>query len=91
MFKMGRLMATNGIVIKMDESPKFEEFVRKSINRFINQDWGEISQDDKNLNDSAVKNKDDMILGAYEEDNTRIFIKTEWDRSVTTILFPDEY
>lgn len=91
MFKMGRLMATNRITRHMDASPKFEEFVRKSINRFINHDWGDISQDDKNLNDSAVKKRDDMILASYEEDDTRIFIKTEWDRSVTTILFPDEY
>ena len=31
------------------------------------------------------------ILSAYTIHNRVFWIITEWDRSVTTILFPDEY
>lgn len=39
------------------------------------------------LNDDAVKSGDDRIVAKYDN----IFIITEWDRSVTTILFLEEY
>jgi hypothetical protein len=43
------------------------------------------------MNDQAVKNGDDRIMGVYPTDEGDIWIITEWDRSVTTILFPSEY
>ena len=48
----------------------------------------------KDQNDNAVKNGDDRILAAYKNSGPKawkIWIITEWDRSYTTILFPDEY
>ena len=33
----------------------------------------------------------DSLFSVYDIDGTEIFIITEIDRSVTTILFPDEY
>ncbi len=48
----------------------------------------------KDQNDAAVKNGNDRILAAYKNSGPKawkIWIITEWDRSYTTILFPDEY
>jgi hypothetical protein len=45
---------------------------------------------DKELNDLAVKTGE-RILEAYETSKGKIWIITEWDRSATTILFPNEY
>jgi hypothetical protein len=45
-------------------------------------------------NDDAVKSGEDRILAAYihpSHPEWKIWIITEWDRSVTTILFPSEY
>ena len=45
-------------------------------------------------NDNAVANGDDRILAAYKKKDGKawkIWIITEWDRSATTVLFPDEY
>lgn len=39
---------------------------------------------------AAIKDND-RILAVYKYENTTIWIITECDRSVTTILFPSEY
>jgi hypothetical protein len=54
-------------------------------------DWGMVCPFDWNENDEAL-NAGDRILSAYESSTgVKIWIITEWDRSVTTILLPDEY
>lgn len=43
------------------------------------------------MNDDAVKNGDDRIFARYNNEEGDIYIITEWNREVTTILFPSEY
>lgn len=43
------------------------------------------------MNDDAVKNSDDRIFARYNNEEGDIYIITEWNREVTTILFPSEY
>lgn len=55
-------------------------------------DWGELGEEDTIANDLAVL--DGMrVLSAYRltPTNVKIWIITEWDRSVSTILLPSEY
>ena len=53
--------------------------------------WGEVCKEDKELNDWAVENSE-RILSAYRtKTDVRIWVITEWDRSVTTILLPEDY
>lgn len=42
------------------------------------------------MNDAAVRNGE-RLLSSYQAAGQKVFIITEWDRSVTTILFADEY
>ena len=93
-FSMGQLILTKGIADQIEESKDFTVFVKKSLRRYITCDWGELDEDDKKLNDAALKNNDDRILAAYippEHPEWKIWIITEWDHSATTILFPREY
>ena len=48
-------------------------------------------EEDKQMNDEAIKSGNDRILAAYETSKGNIYIITEHDRSATTILFADEY
>lgn len=52
--------------------------------------WGDLSEEDKQNNEIALE-KGERILSSYEIDYGRIWIITEYDRTATTILFPDEY
>ena len=63
------------------------------ITRHVTGDWGNIPPEDQNANKNAVKNGDDRVLSAYllPPDNTKVWVITEWDRSITTILLPEEY
>ena len=85
-----------------EQGYKFREFVNKSLERFLNGDWGEMdSEDDKKQNDAALKawkeddqNNFNRILASYNTDlveEGKIWIIEEWDRSVITILFPSDY
>lgn len=86
-FKTGQIVITKGIANYVAEDHPFYEFILSSLKRYISCDWGDICDEDKQMNNSAVKNNDDRIVARYNN----IYIITECDRSVTTILFTDEY
>ena len=92
-FELGRLVATAGVSREIKLDATFDIFVRISLGRYTKGDWGDMSSDDKSLNDKAVHEGDLRIFGAYicESTKEKIWIITEADRSCTTILFPDEY
>jgi hypothetical protein len=63
-----------------------------ALERHRNGDWGDLDKGDKTVNDEALATGEDRILSAYNDSNgTRFWIITEWDRSVTTILLPEDY
>lgn len=93
MFELGMTVVTRGVGDLMNENRSFARFVGASLVRYANGDWGNLCDDDKLRNEIALR-EGERLLGAYEHDeheDWKIWIITEWDRSVTTILFPDEY
>lgn len=59
--------------------------------RHGNGDWGDVCKEDWKSNDDALKTGE-RLLSAYKlPDGKRIWIITEWNRSVTTLLFPEDY
>ena len=70
-------------------------FLAYCLKRHMTGNWGNVDKEDWETNDDALATGG-RILSAYilDEDkpqSTRIWIITEADRSVTTILTPDEY
>lgn len=90
-FQLGQTVVTRGINERIANDIEFAKFITRSFARYIKCDWGELCEEDKAMNDSAVRNNDDRILAKYSFNGEDIYIITEWDRSVTTILFTDEY
>lgn len=92
-FKLGRVVSTRNITNKKHDNIKFRNFVDRSFKRYVSCDWGDVNEADKKRNDNAVNSGDSRIFAAYINQNTgdKIWIITEADRSVTTILFPSEY
>ena len=91
---LGQIVSTPGALsalAKTGESPN--QFLR----RHQRGDWGDLCDDDRKLNDAAVAHegdvdKQDRVLSAYKlKDGTKIWIISEYDRSVTTILLPSDY
>jgi hypothetical protein len=68
------------------------------LKRHRSGDWGEMSEDDKEANDQAIafEGGDDpemrsRVMSSYTVGDGTVWIITEWDRSVTTILLPSDY
>lgn len=84
--KLGKLVATPGAIEEVNQVE-----MRKAIIRHQNGDWGNVCEEDKQANDEAAE-QEDRILSSYKTENgTKFWIITEADRSVTTILLPEEY
>ncbi len=89
-FELGQLVLTAGVADIMETDGIFAAFVQLSLGRFQNEDWGDICDEDKEVNEDALVNTG-RLIGVYKNPNhPTIWIITEADRSVTTILFPEE-
>lgn len=88
-FELGKIVITAGVDAQMKADKGFDTFVKCSLGRFKKGDWGVLCDEDKAEADRAVTDGQ-MVMGAYKRGDFEIWIMTEWDRSVTTILFPHE-
>ncbi len=87
-FKLGTIVATRGVMehVKDDAGILFPYIARHATG-----DWGEICDEDKEVNAGALEHGMRLMSIYRLPDGEKIWIITEWDRSVTTVLFPHEY
>jgi hypothetical protein len=87
LFDTGRMVATAGATGAFAAAG---EQAGSYILRHVTGDWGDLCDDDKELNDDALRDGD-RLLSAYRlGTGVKVWIITEGDRSVTTILLPSE-
>ena len=68
------------------EQPPIELLVRH-----VTGDWGELPDEDREENERSV-DQGLRVFSAYRlQTGVKVWVITEWDRSVTTILLPEEY
>ena len=87
-FDLGNVVATPGALRALEESAQLpHEFLL----RHLQGDWGEVDKEDWAANDWSVDNEA-RIISAYTTNlGVKIWVISEQDRSVTTILIPSEY
>ena len=89
-FEPGALMMTHGVHTLIEQG---HLNVHSYLNRHLAGDWGEICDEDKLSNQQALQ-YGERLFSAYEIEaagETKLWIITERDRSVTTLLLPSEY
>ena len=88
LFPTGRMVATSGALALLEQINKSPlEFV----SRHLRGDWGDLCQEDKTENELSLK-YGFRLMSSYEVTKTeKLWIITEADRSVTTLLLPEEY
>jgi len=90
-FPMGRIVLTRGVYEWATVNGGFYHFVNTCLKRHSKGDWGNLCPEDKEQNELAL-NDGSRLFSAYQHHRLpEIWIITEADRSVTTVLFPDEY
>jgi hypothetical protein len=85
-FSAGQLVITPGAL----ESVPCEDFV-KALQHHVSGDWGDVCPEDREENDRSVREGGRLLSAYVTGSGTRFWLITEGDRSVTTILLPDEY
>jgi hypothetical protein len=87
-FSLGQVVATPGALALLEESG---ENAAAFLSRHVRGDYGEICDEDCQLNDQAIMDGS-RVLSAYRTSKgDRLWIITEADRSSTCLLRPDEY
>ena len=88
LFPPGQIVATPGALRLLEETNKSPlEF----LSRHLRGDWGDLSQKDKIENELSLK-KGLRLMSSYPiTDREKLWIITEADRAVTTLLLTEEY
>ncbi len=85
-FPLGRIVAT---ACAIQELPP--EDIRRALYRHVSGDWGSLDESDREQNEIALKDKGRLFSVYHTEDGVRFYVITEHDRSVTTVLLPEDY
>lgn len=94
--QLGQVVCTMSINELIATDSNFNQFVINSLRRHTSCDWGDLCDEDNAANDLALQGKGRLVSsynipGTVMTDHKKVWIITEWDRSATTILFPNEY
>ena len=81
---------TKSINAAMKDDPDFAIELLLIIKRYWQKDWGDITDEDNERNDKALKSKE-RIIASYNTSKGKIYIITDAGHQVTTILFASEY
>jgi hypothetical protein len=85
-FEFGQLYATPNA---LNQIPNDE--IQTALTRHSRGDWGDVCEEDSAANDQALV-KERRLLSAYNTPGgVKFWIITEADRSVTTVLLPEDY
>ena len=85
-FAMGRVVITAHAQGVLDPQE-----VQSAIVRHATGDWGDVCREDRLANERGLKDEDRLFSVYHAENSRKFWIITEWDRSVTTILLPEDY
>ena len=88
LFSPGQIVATPGALALLEQANKSPlEF----LSRHFRGDWGDLCQEDKTENELGLK-CGFRLMSSYQVTQTEtLWVITEADRSVTTLLLPEEY
>jgi hypothetical protein len=88
LFPFGQIVATPGALALLEKANKSPlEF----LSRHLRADWGDLCQEDKTENELSLKHGLRLFSSYPVTDSDNLWIITEADRSVTTLLLPCEY
>lgn len=62
-----------------------------ALRRHASGDWGDVDDDDRRANDDALRHETRLLSAYTSASGTKFWVITEADRSVTTVLLPDDY
>ena len=87
-FKLGQMVMTPGADRAMRTA---HQVPPEFLLRHKNGDWGELPEEDVRENEWLLENGSRLFSAYQTRTDEKLWVITEWDRSVTTLLLPEEY
>ena len=84
-FPLGEIVLTTNAMGQLNPNA-----INDGLKRHAAGDWGDVCPEDREENELSLK-EGYRLLSVYRSGETPFWIITEADRSVTTILMPDDY
>jgi len=87
LFQLGRCVATVGaddLLRRLSLNPY------DLLSRHVCGDWGDLDESDKSLNQRALLDRS-RLMSSYLIGDRKVWVITDADWAVTTILLPSEY
>ena len=91
LFDPGMVVATPGATkaLKRNRTDSFS-----LLSRHMTGDWGSLHPEDAETQRLSLspEHQDERIMSVYDlDDGAKVWVITEWNRSATTLLLPEEY
>lgn len=84
-FPLGQVAITANASVRLSTEEVFT-----ALKRHASGDWGNLCPEDTLANETAL-DQGGRLFSAYGQGENRFWIITEADRSVTTVLLPEDY
>lgn len=83
---LGRIVITANAKNTLSDSD-----VAAAIARHRSGDWGDLCEEDREVNEDALENNERILSVYHSEKGKKFWVITEADRSCTTVLLPEDY
>ena len=85
-FRLGRIVTTPPALASLTRDD-----ITAGIVRHMAGDWGDVGEADRAENERALKEGLRLFSVYHTENGVKFWIITEADRSITTVLMPEDY
>ena len=85
-FLLGRVVATPNALAAIPNNE-----ILNALSRHVRGDWGTVGADDWNANEESLRTGGRLFSAYCSTADVTFWIITEWDRSATTVLLPEDY
>ena len=86
LFRLGHLVATPNALEKLQQLD-----ITAALQRHQAGDWGDVDEHDRQANDLALTEGTRLFSVYHSAKQLKFWVITEADRSVTTVLMPEDY
>jgi len=85
-FRLGKIVSTPNVLDRLTQDD-----ILTGIQRHQAGDWGDVSKDDRTKNELSLKMGLRLWSVYHAGNGVKFWLITEADRSVTTVLVPEDY
>ena len=87
-FALGQVVMTPGAMGALFAA---QQVPPEFLLRHQHGDWGDLCAEDQRENERALRVGSRLLSSYRTHADSKLWVITEWDRSVTTLLLPEEY